>query len=147
MKIYCAGPIRGDLLHVEYYYQIVARVWELGHVPLTELALSETRAAAAGDREIYLRDLLWLQEADGLIAEVSGPSLGVGYEVAYALHALSIPVLCVCSRRAAENLSAMIAGNRSDRLQLKIYDSGKDLDRIVKEFLKQVAAGKSSAAE
>jgi nucleoside 2-deoxyribosyltransferase len=141
MKIYCAGPIRGDVYHVEYYYQIVARVWQLGHVPLTELALSESETAAAGDADIYIRDLRWLQQADALIAEVSGPSLGVGYEIAYALHALSIPVLCVGNRRSSENLSAMITGNFSERLTLKIYDSGGELDGIVKEFLEGIESG------
>jgi len=146
MKIYCAGPIRGDVLHVEYYYQIVALVWQLGHLPLTELALSETETAVAEDADIYLRDLRWLQEADAIIAEVSGPSLGVGYEIAYALHALDIPLLCV-RKRSAGKLSAMIAGNLSDRITLKTYDSGKELDRIVKEFLEGVESGQRSAAK
>lgn len=141
MKIYCAGPIRGDVFHVEYYYQIVALVWELGHLPLTELSLSESKAAAAGDVDIYLRDRQWLQQADALIAEVSGPSLGVGYEIAYALHNRDILVLCVHSR-TSEPLSAMIAGNRSDRLTVRTYDSGKELERIVKEFLESVESGK-----
>jgi len=141
LKIYCAGPIRGDLLHVEYYYQIVALVWQLGHIPLTELALSEGAVSAPCDADIYLRDRQWLQEADALIAEVSGPSLGVGYEIAYALHALSIPVLCV-QKRSEKKLSAMIAGNLSERLTLEVYDSGNELDRIVKDFLEGVESGK-----
>jgi len=140
MKIYCAGPIRGDLRYVEFYHQIVALIRQLEHVPLTELALLETEAAAAGDRDIYLRDLKWLQQADALIAEVSGPSLGVGYEIAYALHALRIPVLCV-QKRSEKKISAMIAGNRSERLTLKTYGSGEELDRIVKEFLEDLKAG------
>ena len=138
-KIYCAGPIRGDVFHVEYYYQIVALVWQLGHLPLTELALSESESEAAGDSDIYLRDMRWLEDADALIAEVSGPSLGVGYEVSYALHNLNIPVLCV-RIRSAKPLSAMIAGNDCDRMMVKTYDSGEELERIVKEFLEQVSS-------
>ena len=64
----------------------------------------------------------------------------MGYEIAYALHALSIPVLCV-RKRSTKKLSAMIAGNLSDRLTLKVYDSGGELDRIVKEFLEGVESG------
>jgi len=137
LKIYCAGPIRGDLRHVESYYQIVALVWQLGHTPLTELALSETEAAKASDKDIFLRDLQWLQQADALVAEVSGPSLGVGYEIAYALHALTIPVLCV-RKHSSNELSAMITGNFSRQLTIKEYLSGQELDQIVKEFLKDL---------
>jgi nucleoside 2-deoxyribosyltransferase len=136
-KIYCAGPIRGDVFHVEYYYQIVSLVWQLGHLPLTELALSESQASAASDVDIYLRDMRWLQEADALIAEISGPSLGVGYEIAYALHNLNIPVLCV-HRRSAKTPSAMISGNRSERLMVRTYDSDQELERIVREFLESI---------
>ena len=140
MKIYCAGPIRGDLTYAQYYERIVALVRRSGHEPLTELALSPAAAAAPGDADIYLRDMQWLGQADALIAEVSGPSLGVGYEIAYALHTLNIPVLCVHSR-SSKRLSAMITGNRSERLTLKTYDSGEELDRVVKEFVEGVESG------
>ena len=34
--------------------------------------------------EIYRRDIQWISECDMVIAEVTNPSLGVGYEMAYA---------------------------------------------------------------
>jgi nucleoside 2-deoxyribosyltransferase len=140
-KIYCAGPIRGDRSYLDEYHQIVALVWRLGYLPLTELTLSETQASEASDMDIYKRDVRWLQEADALIAEVSGPSTGVGYEIAYALHALDIPVLCVRSS-SSSSLSAMIVGNRSHRLMVKTYHSEEELEKIVKEFLEILAGVK-----
>jgi hypothetical protein len=50
----------------------------------------------------------WLDQAAAVIAEVTVPSLGVGYEIAYALHARAIPVLGLC--RAGTRLSAMLTG-------------------------------------
>ena len=38
----------------------------------------------AGDAAIYDQDTAWLRESDVLIAECTCPSLGVGYELAYA---------------------------------------------------------------
>ncbi|KAB0337781.1 hypothetical protein FD755_025470, partial [Muntiacus reevesi] len=50
--------------------------------------------AAGGDRLIHDRDLAWLQQADAVVAEVTQPSLGVGYELGRAV-ALHKPVLCL----------------------------------------------------
>ena len=43
---------------------------------------------------IYNRDVDWLRESDCVIAEVTQPSLGVGYELGFA-ESLKIPVLCL----------------------------------------------------
>lgn len=46
---------------------------------------------------IYKRDVDWLLESDFVIAEVTQPSLGVGYELGFA-EAKGKPVLCLCVR-------------------------------------------------
>ena len=43
---------------------------------------------------IYERDVKWLAEADFVVAEVTQPSLGVGYELGYA-EAHRKPTLCL----------------------------------------------------
>ncbi len=51
--------------------------------------------------DVYERDTAWIRACDALVAEVSTPSHGVGYEVAYAL-SLGKPVLCVYRTGAAD---------------------------------------------
>lgn len=68
------------------------------------------QAGSSSDSDIYARDLRWIRESDVLIAEVSQPSIGVGYEIAYA-EAMGKPVLALYCLDADKSISAMISGN------------------------------------
>ena len=61
------------------------------------------------DQDIYDQDTAWLRESDILIGECTCPSLGVGYELAYA-EAKGIPchIFYDCTKT---QLSAMLTGN------------------------------------
>jgi len=83
------------------------------------------------DREIHDRDIEWLREADCLVAEVTTPSLGVGYEVGRASE-WGKPVLCLFRRSSGRARSAMIAG--SGALTLREYESAAELGEILGEF-------------
>jgi len=52
----------------------------------------------------------WVKNADAIIAEVSNPSLGVGYEIAKA-EEWGKPVLCLFRPIDGRKLSAMVAGS------------------------------------
>jgi nucleoside 2-deoxyribosyltransferase len=97
MKIYFAGSIRGGRDDAALYRQIILLLMEYGGV-LTEHVGSAglVRAGADdwSDEFIYARDMAWLAEADAVVAEVTIPSHGVGYEIARA-EALGKPVLCL----------------------------------------------------
>ena len=83
MKIYFAGSIRGGRDDVALYHRIIEYI-KRKHVVLTEHVGDLSLQEAATDVEIYANDTAWLREADLVIAECSTPSLGVGYELAYA---------------------------------------------------------------
>ena len=56
-----------------------------------------------------------------MIAEVTVPSLGVGYEIATAIH-LNKPILCLYDlENPPKRISAMVAGNTSPLITLKGY--------------------------
>jgi len=136
VKIYCAGPIRGDRSYEPYFKEIVQLIQEMGHIPLTELTtqIEAARTSAPDDRGIYQRDRDWLEQAQALIAEVSAPSLGVGYEICYALHVRRIPVLCL-RHRSSPAISAMISGNISKLLTLEAYATKRELDEKLRMFI------------
>ena len=46
------------------------------------------------DSEILERDMEWLSQSQVVVAEVTQPSLGVGFEIARAI-TLNKPVLCL----------------------------------------------------
>jgi nucleoside 2-deoxyribosyltransferase len=84
------------------------------------------------DTEIYTQDIAWLQECETLIAEVSVPSLGVGYEIAWALN-LNKPVLGIYEEN--RTVSVMITGNTSSNLTLRSYRTISEILLGIKEYL------------
>lgn len=86
-KVYFAASIRGGRADAALYRRMIARIKETDEV-LTEhvgsLELSLLEGGRDADAAIYAQDTAWLRESDLLIAECSCPSLGVGYELAYA---------------------------------------------------------------
>ncbi len=136
MKVYCAGPIRGDCSYAEQFREMVRSVRRLGHIPLTELASQLNEEPSQNDEMIFRRDMSWLDQARALVAEVSAPSLGVGYEIAYALHVRKIPVLCLY-HRGSRSLSAMLSGNFSRLLNLELYETKEELEEKLRAFLEK----------
>jgi len=54
--------------------------------------------------------MAWLADADVIVAEVSNPSLSVGYELGRA-ESLKKPTLCLYREREGRSLSPMVSGN------------------------------------
>lgn len=84
MKIYFAGSIRGGRNDKELYLKIIKLLRGYGEV-LTE-HIGDKNVSVLGedgltDEHIYNRDMAWLNESDAVVAEVTTPSLGVGYEI------------------------------------------------------------------
>ncbi len=133
VKIYFAGSIRGGRDDTALYLDIVGRLRAYGQV-LTEhvgdLELSSF-GEAGRDEEVHDRDLAWLGEADCLVAEVTTPSLGVGYEIGKATE-WGKPALCLFRKNCGRTLSAMIAGSRG--VKLREYESAAELDEILSDF-------------
>lgn len=138
MKIYFAGSIRGGREIQAAYSGMIQLLKRYGQV-LTEHignANLDGRGEALGDREIHDRDLAWLESADILVAEVTTPSLGVGYEIGKATE-WGKPVLCVCQRNGSHILSAMISGDSA--LTVRKYSTLTDFENMIREFVSQLA--------
>lgn len=138
MNIYFACSITGGRQFEAVYQTITETLLNSGHqVPTAHLA--ETSVVAlekvVDPGEIYTRDVTWIRACDALIAEVSTPSHGVGYEVAYAL-GLGKPVLCC--HQSDQVVSKMITGNPDTNLRVAAYQDASQAAEIVRTFLKQL---------
>ena len=135
MKIYFAGAIRGGRNDGDLYFKIIHYLENFGIV-LTEhvgsTALSEKGEVSKTDNDIFQRDLNWLQSADVVVAEVSTPSLGVGYELGIA-EKLKIPALCLYRSIKGKRLSAMINGN--EKFQCQAYQGFDEAKTHINIFL------------
>src|SRR6056297_285995 len=135
MKIYFAGSIRGGRDDIDYYREIINHLKNFGKVLTEHIGDNNSIAKDAqnlSDKKIHSRDLKWLLEAEVLIAEVTNPSLGVGYEIGRAVeHKKSI--LCLYRNDGDRPLSAMIAG--CDNLVFKNYSTLAEARQIITDFL------------
>ncbi len=131
MKIYFACSITGGREYEKSYQVITRHLLDAGYeVPTAHLAESNILdlEQVVVPSEIYARDVDWIQASDILLAEVSVPSHGVGYEIGYALN-LGKPVLCI--HQAGRAVSKMITGNPDPLLTVKAYeDMGQALEQI-----------------
>jgi 2'-deoxynucleoside 5'-phosphate N-hydrolase len=135
MKIYFAGSIRGGRGDARVYESMIAHLSTFGEVfteHVGDVSLSDNGDDGPNDRYIHDRDMAWLAKCDIVVAEVSTPSLGVGYELGYAV-AMKKPVLCLHRSESGRRLSAMIAG--SPGIQTAVYDSIDEAMKILESFL------------
>ncbi len=135
MNIYFAASIRGGRRLQPTYQAIVDHLRQSGHTVLSEGVAFETMAEqGVPDEVIYRQDTAWLDECDVVVAEVTVPSLGVGYEIGYAFHQAVKPVLCLCA--SGTRLSAMITGNPN--LTVIFYDGLNEALRQTDMYLARV---------
>jgi nucleoside 2-deoxyribosyltransferase len=135
MNIYFACSITGGRAFESVYQAMVAALVSDGHqVPTAHLAEAGAgmKESVLHPYEVYERDVGWIRASDALIAEVSVPSHGVGYEIGFALGA-GKPVLALYEQ--GRTVSKMISGNPDSRLQVKAYRDTQEGIQLLREFL------------
>jgi nucleoside 2-deoxyribosyltransferase len=135
MKIFLSASIRGGRHMLYVYTEILELLQSHGHDVLSSHVADpqlEDKESVMTEQEIYERDMGLLSRSECMIAEVSTPSIGVGYEICRALQ-LGMPVLCLYSQYS--NVSAMILGNSSDLLIGKKYANYQEMRERILNFL------------
>ena len=108
MKIYFSGSIRGGQQDADLYKELIEELKQYGTV-LTEHIGWQAQETIMTDQEIHDRDFQWVKESDIVVAEVTIPSLGVGYEIGRAIE-MNKPVVCLYRSINGNSTSAMIRG-------------------------------------
>ena len=139
MKIYFAGSIRGGEPDREWFQQLITYIKQYGQV-MTEHSFdfSYEDEIKKDDEWIYNTDMGWLRESDAIIAEVTAPSLGVGYEIAKA-EEWGIPALLLYRDTPARKPSAMLNGNKN--LPMIFYNEKKEVLDAIDAFIKELRQG------
>ncbi len=135
MKIYFACSISGGRKDEKAYQYLVQVLTGMGiDVPTAHIAETGVEEVDAREKpgDIYNRDVSWIRESDLLIAEVSTPSHGVGYEIGYALD-LGKPVLCLYKKGVV--ISKMITGNPHPLLTVIDYENNTKAEEILRTYL------------
>ncbi|XP_072356378.1 5-hydroxymethyl-dUMP N-hydrolase, partial [Scyliorhinus torazame] len=141
LAIYFCGSIRGGRQDVHIYSRIIDYLKKFGtvfteHIGCPDLTVKGEDGAKGEDKYIHDRDLKWLEEADVIVAEVTQPSLGVGYEIGRAMH-MNKKILCLFRTSSNHFLSAMIRGaENGTNLQVKDY-SEKEVEIILQQYFEK----------
>jgi nucleoside 2-deoxyribosyltransferase len=146
VTIYLACTVRGDRGALAAVRSVADFLERQGHSVLTRHLLTDDvddAESAMGEQDVFERDLRWLIAADLLIAEASGSSFGVGFEVGYVLGRAEqtgqrVLLLHQTSRRA--HISRLITGNSHPRCTSYAYRDTEDLLRVVGEFMADAMA-------
>lgn len=133
-KIYFAGSIRGGRVDAELYRRIIEYI-QLTDVVLTEHIgkknLNVKEKEIVDDVCIYQQDTAWLLQSDMVIAECTCPSLGVGYELAFAeQHDIACHIFYDSDKA---QLSAMLRGN--SYFNIHPYSSESELMHLIDSVL------------
>lgn len=133
MKIYFAGSITGGRDDAQLYTEIIEYLKGFGEV-LTEHIGSKNISSMGEDNHIFIhdRDMNWLLDADVIVAEVTTPSLGVGYEIGRAIENHK-KVLCLYRPQEGKRLSAMVRGCKG--IAVIEYNDFASIKEKVAEFL------------
>ena len=135
--IYFSGSISGGREDVETYRMFVAELQRAGHTVLAGMVTAQHVGAEgeslSGD-EIFARDMNWIEEASRsggmLVAEISRPSTGVGYEIAAARYLYRMPVVCLYRPAFTKRCSGMIAGDSG--IELIEYSDATKAEAVAK---------------
>lgn len=132
-KVYFACSIRGGG-DTSLYQSIVDAIKQAGGDVLSEVFVHDAinyGGSPLPSDEIYKRDTDMIHDSDVMIAEVTNPSLGVGYELAYA-EKLNRPILCLFNRTSANKLSAMVSGNSYNTVE---YTDPSEITETIRKFM------------
>ncbi len=135
MNIYFACSITGGRQDEQVYQKLVAALQGDGHTVPTALLASPEVVPLEGvvlPADVYERDVRWISECDLLLAEISTPSHGVGYEIGYAL-GLGKKVLCLY--RSGRKVSKMILGNPHPGLTIHTYETPDQAIQLLYNYL------------
>lgn len=132
-KVYFACAIRGGG-DTSSYLDIVTAIKACGAHVVSEIFVHDAiqfGGSPLPDHDIYMRDIQMIHDSDIIFAEVTNPSLGVGYELAYA-EKKNKPIVCLFNAASNRKLSAMIAGNPYNKI---IYYDGRISKKDIQEYI------------
>jgi hypothetical protein len=88
-------------------------------------------------QEVFRRDMVWLDQCDHFIAEVSGSSFGLGFETGFLLGATNKKVVLLYRRELEKKVSLLISGNTHPNCTLVPYTTVEDAEKFIVACLGQ----------
>ena len=122
MKVYFTASLTGKNKYIKNYEIIMATIDKLGYKLLSKNVLARKPEDILNETpdeaySYYKKMVNWIKEADIVVAEVSYPSLGIGYEVALSLEEGKQVIVLYTGEREPY----LLESSQNDRLQIMEY--------------------------
>ena len=137
MRVYLACTVRGDRSGILAARAVAGRLRALGHEVLTSHLLEDgvdEAESSQSERDVFERDRRWLDACDALVAEASGSSYGVGFEVGYVTGrapSTGQRVFVVHDAARRRQVSRLILGYRDENGATCAYETLEQLTAFV----------------
>lgn len=137
MKIYFSGSIYGGRQKLQTYKILVEELQKYGEVLDPEVADSQVieKENDVTDERIFKKLEQKLNQADIIFAELTVPSLGVGYELGYA-DSHNKKIIGIYDKTAVQKITTMVRGNKRIKVipYTDIYEIIDNLGNILENF-------------
>ena len=137
MKIYFSGSIYGGRQKLQTYKILVKELQKYGEVLDPEVADSQVieKENDVTDESIFKKLEQKLNQADIIFAELTVPSLGVGYELGYA-DSHDKKIVGIYDKTAVQKITTMVRGNKRIKVipYTDIYEIIDNLGNILENF-------------
>ena len=134
MKIYVSGSIYGGTQKIDTYKIMINELEKYGEVLDKQIADSKTieNEKYQKDEDIFQDLEQKMMMADIIFAEVTIPSLGVGYELGFA-DKIGKKIIAIYDETYTKKVSTMIRGNK--RIKLIPYTDINDICKNMNKLL------------
>lgn len=135
MKVYITGSTENIKENRALFEVVIRKLNKMGFVN-TNLYLQELLNAKPTDKkenDIYSKTRSVLRSSHLLVAEVSYPSMSVGFLIEHAINS-GLPVLCICKKELAGNIPNVFQRYHSDSFKMILYTVTELEDLLDKEI-------------
>jgi nucleoside 2-deoxyribosyltransferase len=145
MKVYLGCTVRGDRSALDVSRFLARRLGERGHEVLTTHLLHDdvdVVESSLSNEEVYRRDVAWLDACDFLVAEASGSTYGVGFEVGYITGCAprtGQKAFVLYRRERRDSVSRLVSGLAGAHVKVFPYEFFADIDAALAEIDRAVA--------
>jgi hypothetical protein len=145
MKVYLACTIRGDRSRLAVARALGEAIEAAGHELMTARFLDDQAEDEDGRltaAEVFRRDLDWLDTCALIVAEASGSSYGVGFEVGYVLgraEQTGTRAIILYDAAVTDRVSRLISGNVHPQATTLAYQDADDARRLLTQALDPTA--------
>ena len=136
MNIYFSGSIYGGRQKLDTYKKLIKELAKFGTILDEEVADDNVlvKEANLSDNDVFESLVNRIKRADLIFAEITVPSLGVGYELGYA-DSQDKRIICVYDKNITPKVTTMLRGNKKLKIipYTDIYEIINNLENILKE--------------